>query len=227
MSVVGYRFVAGANPFCSNPSDEVVEWFWKCVKSWPAERKVCAVLRVLALFANSSPTVAIAAIYHRYLANPRQRFQGSARFRWTASIHYRKGGRGDPAAKESHLFQPHRYASVSFISYPLLIQSPCRLAALQVVRSAGAKADDRRRGDSRFRTRINGLKADSCSWTLLFLSPLGIILYLLYILSASPYTSIVPCSTHVIPLSLDAPPTECLVVPASAYECWLFVSTFN
>jgi E3 ubiquitin-protein ligase NEDD4 len=23
----------------SNPSDEVVEWFWKCVKSWPAERK--------------------------------------------------------------------------------------------------------------------------------------------------------------------------------------------
>ncbi|KAJ9106012.1 hypothetical protein QFC19_003348 [Naganishia cerealis] len=22
-----------------NPSDEVVEWFWKCVKSWPAERK--------------------------------------------------------------------------------------------------------------------------------------------------------------------------------------------
>jgi E3 ubiquitin-protein ligase NEDD4 len=24
----------------SNPSDEVVEWFWKCVRSWPAERKV-------------------------------------------------------------------------------------------------------------------------------------------------------------------------------------------
>jgi hypothetical protein len=25
---------------CSNPSDEVVEWFWKIVKAWPAERKV-------------------------------------------------------------------------------------------------------------------------------------------------------------------------------------------
>ena len=24
----------------SNPSDEVVEWFWKIVKAWPAERKV-------------------------------------------------------------------------------------------------------------------------------------------------------------------------------------------
>ena len=22
-----------------NPSDEVVEWFWKCVRGWPAERK--------------------------------------------------------------------------------------------------------------------------------------------------------------------------------------------
>jgi hypothetical protein len=33
----GQRYDADAT---SNPSDEVIEWFWKIVKGWPAERKV-------------------------------------------------------------------------------------------------------------------------------------------------------------------------------------------
>lgn len=76
-----------------NPSDEVVEWFWKCVRSWPAERKV-SFKRGKGLFDFGSAhsrlflcAVPSLAIHHRHIPNSGQRFQGFARFRWSPSIH--------------------------------------------------------------------------------------------------------------------------------------------
>jgi hypothetical protein len=39
----------------SNPSDEVVEWFWKIVKAWPAERKVSSPSHSRVLKLTNSP----------------------------------------------------------------------------------------------------------------------------------------------------------------------------
>jgi hypothetical protein len=109
------------------------------------------------------------------------------------------------------MFQPYRYVSPSPRSVSLLSRAPHRPAALQVVRSARAKVDDRRRGDPRFRTRINdgGNVVPLVHGRLLLpfsrsrYNPPRLLSYGL----APPVRIylIVPCSTHVIlpcPLSL-------------------------
>ena len=98
----------------SNPSDEVIEWFWKIVRAWPAERKVSREVIVQSSSPNSAAdllareSVALVAVHHRYITYPGQRVQGLAGFGWTQAIHDRKGWRGHSVAKESHVFQPYR-----------------------------------------------------------------------------------------------------------------------
>lgn len=106
-----------------NPSDEVVEWFWKIVRTWPAERKS----RLLQfstgkflLFAWGGPLHGCEvgcevssgprsdernADYDRYFSYPRERFQRPPRFRWSPSFHARTRRRCQPAAQVAHVFQ--------------------------------------------------------------------------------------------------------------------------
>ena len=114
-------------------------------------------------------SVSTAAIYDRYIAYPRQRLQRLARLGRTASFHDRKGRRGYPAAKESYVFQPYRCVlCLSSPSDGLLTHRLARPAAVQVLRGARAKADDRRRRDPWFRPGIDGLSGHAdFLWTIL------------------------------------------------------------
>lgn len=173
------------------------------------------------IVANYLPIVAIAPIHDRYFANPRQRLQRPARLGRTASIHDRKGGRGDATAKESHVFQPYRYVPLPVSGTPLTGR-PCRPTALQVVRSARAKADDRRRGNPRFRTGINGLPG------FLFMDVAFCSSFARYnpSLPCYPHTSLVPCSTHAKSTLSNAFPSWELFC-CTCLHAGAFVSTFN
>jgi hypothetical protein len=83
--------------------------------------------------------VASASIRHRYLAYPRQRFQGLARFRRSSSLHHRKVRRGVTAAKVAHMLQPSRPT------------------ALQELRRTHAEAHVGCRRDGRFRPGVDVL----------------------------------------------------------------------
>jgi hypothetical protein len=76
------------------------------------------------------------AIRHRYFAYPRQRFQGSPRFRWTPSLHDREVRRGVATPQVAYVLQPPGFAS------------------LQDQRSAHPEAHMGCRGDRWFRTGV-------------------------------------------------------------------------
>ena len=83
--------------------------------------------------------VASAPICHWYLAYPRQRFQGLARFRRPSSLHHREVRRGITAAQVAHMLQPSRPT------------------ALQELRCAHPEAHVGCRGDGWFRPGVDVL----------------------------------------------------------------------
>jgi hypothetical protein len=85
------------------------------------------------------------AIRHRYLAYPRQRFQGSPRFRRTPSLHDR---------------EVRRRVATPQVAYVL---QPSGSAALQDQRSAHTEAHVGCRGDGRLRTGVRGIQ-NYCAW---------------------------------------------------------------